>query len=145
MAPHDGALRLGGEKGSICIPPGSGDDYAIGIDAVQNGTAADIQVKQVRLIGAKNVRLIDGYLAPIVDQTLVGAMPGWPPSSAAPAVFEKKAVVPTSLPANGEANLLVHVNATVPAQVDAVEVTYVSDGKTLRVRNTTMFAIEKVC
>jgi hypothetical protein len=117
----------------------------VGFDAVRNGTGSDIQVDQVRLIGADGATLVGGYLAPIRNRTLLGAIPGWPPAGTDLAAFNAKRPVPTLVTANDEANLLVHVRATAPAKIAAVEVTYTSDGKKWRVQNTTALEIEKAC
>ena len=131
--------------GTLCIPAGSSTEFTLGLDAVQNSTKADITVDSVRLIGADNATMVDGYLAPILDNTLIGAIPGWPPRQGATAAFDQKKTVPTTISAGKDANLVVHVKATAPAQIKAVEVTYTSDGKPLRVQNTTSLTIRNTC
>jgi hypothetical protein len=144
-APHDGPLRLGGEMGTLCIPAGSSTEFTLGLDAVQNSTKADINVDRVRLIGADNATMVDGYLAPILGHTLIGAIPGWPPKEGATAAFDQKKTVPTTISAGKDANLVVHVKATAPAEIKAVEVTYTSDGKPMRVQSTTSLTIRDTC
>lgn len=144
-APHDGPLRLGGEQGTLCIPAGPTGEYTLGLDAVQNSTKADIEVDRVRLIGADNATMVAGYLAPILDNTLMGAIPGWPPQGGATPAFEQKKNVPTTISAGKDANLIIHVKATAPAAIKAVEVTYTSDGKPMRVQNTTSLTIRDTC
>lgn len=89
--------------------------------------------------------MVVAYLAPIVDRTLMGAVPGWPPQRTTRAAFEQKVSVPATVSAESDANLVVHVMAVAPAEIKAVEVTYKSDGKHLRVRSTTSLAIRETC
>jgi hypothetical protein len=144
-AAHEGDLRLGGEAGTLCVAAGATPDYLVGFDAVTNSTAADIQVNQVRLIGASGATLVGSYLAPIRNRTLLGAIPGWPPAETDLIAFNAKKAVPAPVSAHDAVNLLVHVQAIVPAKIAAVEVTYTSDGKKWRVQSTTALEIEKVC
>lgn len=144
-APHDGPLSLGGGQGTLCLPAGTTRDYTLGGDGVRNTTSADIQVTKITLIDATNATMIGGYLAPIRNNTLVGTFPGWPPIDTDTTAFDAKQSIPTVVPSRDTMNLLVHIQATAPAKVGAVEVTYVSDGKRWRVRNTTALEIEKAC
>ena len=145
-APHDGPLQLGGDdQDAVCIVPGPSRDYTFGFDAVRNSTSADIEVTRVRLIGATNATMVDGYLAPIVNRTLMGVTRGWPPTDGRTAGFAWKQAVPATVRAHDEANLLVHVQANTPADIQAVEVSYTSRGKPLRVQNSTSLSIRDTC
>ncbi|WP_186827905.1 hypothetical protein [Knoellia locipacati] len=53
--------------------------------------------------------------------------------------------MPTVVAAGESLNLLVHVRAQVPAQVEAIDVTYTGAGRTRSVRNSTVFQIRDRC
>ncbi|GEQ12897.1 hypothetical protein KLO01_09440 [Knoellia locipacati] len=59
--------------------------------------------------------------------------------------FEKRRPLPTVVAAGESLNLLVHVRAQVPAQVEAIDVTYTGAGRTRSVRNSTVFQIRDRC
>lgn len=97
-APHDGPLRFGGEAGTLCLTAGSATDFTLAFDAARNSTESDISVDQVRLVDAHNATLVAGYLAPIIDLTLIGVMRGWPPQEGSLRAFEQKKPVPRLWP-----------------------------------------------
>lgn len=137
-------LTLGGDSGVLCLPVAEGGEYTYAFDSVQNTTDETIKVTKVTLVGAKNASAHGGYLAPILDNTIIGAMPGWPPEGD-PAAFEQKKAMPTDVLARQSANLVVHLSATGPADVKAVEVTYTADGDEKTVRNSTELQIRDAC
>lgn len=144
-APHNGPLSLGGDTGTICMPAAPSGQYTDGFDAVQNTTDASIQVTGIRLVGAQHATMHGGYLAPIINTTLIGALPGWPPTGGTLPTFSAKKAVPAQIAAGQSANLVIHLSATPPATVQAVEVTYISDGEAFRVRNSTTLIIQPKC
>lgn len=146
LAAHDGFLRLGGDKGTLCIQSTPSREYTYAWDGVTNDTNGPIRIDRISLVGADNASMVQGYLAPIHDNSLIGAMPGWPPigHGLTPA-FEAKKQVPATVGSRERANLVIHVKAEAPATIDAVEVTYVYQGKTLRVRNSTTLYIRSAC
>jgi hypothetical protein len=75
----------------------------------------------------------------------MGARPGWPPTGPDTEAFSAKKPLPTQIGAGQTANLVIHLTAQTPASVKAVEVTYPSGGKTMRVSNTTTLAIQRAC
>lgn len=139
-----GDLTLGGDSGVLCIRIDPRGEYTYAFDVVKNTTDEAITVNAVTLIGAKNAVAEGGYLAPIVNTTLIGAMPGWPPEGDPPA-FDEKQPVPTDVTARQEANLVVHLVADGPADIDALEVTYTSNGDEKTVRNSTKLQIRDAC
>lgn len=141
---RDGALRLGGDPGTLCVNGKGVDEFTYGFDSVANTTKAEIKVTKVTLVGAKNAAALGGYLAPIADNTLIGAMPGWPPQGN-PSMFDQKKPMPTTVAAGASANLVVHLKATSPADIDAFEVTYTTDGDQRTVRNSTQLQIRDTC
>ena len=144
-APHNGPLALGGDVGSLCMPGVSSGEYTYALDVVKNSTDATIDVTSIRLIGAEHATMKGGYLAPIIKMTLMGARPGWPPTGPDIEAFSAKKLLPTQIGAGQTANLVIHLTAQTPASVKAVEVTYTSGGKTMRVNNTTTLAIQRAC
>ena len=144
-APHDGPLRFGGEPGTLCLTAGSATDFTLAFDAARNSTKAEITVDQVRLVDAHDATMVAAYLAPIIDLTLIGVMRGWPPQEGSSRAFEQRKPVPATVAARSDANVVVHIRARPPADVKAVELTYTSDGRHLRVRNSTSFMIRDKC
>jgi hypothetical protein len=138
-------LRLGGEQGSLCVPgPAASQDWTYGYDAVGNSTGETITIDRVVLVGAKNVTLQGGYLTPIVDRTLIGVRQGWAdPATGAPS--GTGSALPTRLSPGETANLVIHLTATAPADLQAVEVTYEHRGRKSRVRNSTALQVRTAC
>jgi hypothetical protein len=138
-------LRLGGEQGSLCVPgPAASQDWTYGYDAVGNSTGETITIDRVVLVGAKNVTLQGGYLTPIVDRTLIGVRQGWAdPATGAPS--GTGSALPTRLSPGETANLVIHLTATAPADLQAVEVTYEHRGRKFRVRNSTALQVRAAC
>jgi hypothetical protein len=58
-----------------------------------------ITIEKVSLVGAHDARAVDAYLAPIVDQTLIGTMSDWP------AVEQASRRAPHSVPARNSTSL----------------------------------------
>ncbi|QGN59037.1 hypothetical protein [Nostocoides sp. HKS02] len=144
-APHDGALRLGGDQGTVCVPATRSGDYTFAQDAVNNSTDAAIEVTDVSLVNPDHASMSGVYLAPIIDKMLIGVSSGWPPSAGMTPGFAAKRPVPTRVDPHEWANLVVHINAQGLATIDAVEVTYVSHGVRMRVRNSTRLMIRPKC
>ena len=144
-APHNGPLALGGDLDTLCMPGVPPGEYTLALDVVKNSTDATIDVTSIRLVGAQHATMKGGYLAPIIKMTLMGVQPGWPPTGPGTEAFSAKKPVPTQIGAVQSANLVIHLTAQTPASVKAVEVTYTSGGRTMRVRNTTTLAIQRAC
>lgn len=144
-APHNGPLALGGDLESVCMPGVPSGEYADALDVVKNSTDAAIDVKSIRLIGAQHATMKGGYLAPIIKMTLMGVQPGWPPKGPGFEAFSAKKPVPAQVGPGQSANLVIHLTAQTPSSVKAVEVTYVSGRKTMRVSNTISLTIQQAC
>ncbi|WP_157635327.1 hypothetical protein [Nostocoides japonicum] len=85
------------------------------------------------------------FLAPVVDNTLIGLEYGWPPPVVAPGSWDKKLPLPAAIKPGETRNLVLHIKATTPATIDALELTYAYQGKELRVRNSTIAQIRVKC
>lgn len=141
----DAALSLGGDAGTLCVPVAEGGEYTYAFEALHNMTSRSIRVDKVSLVGAKNATAEGGYLAPIVDG-VIGAMPGWPPVDVPAATFAAKKAIPASVEGGANANLIVHLKASGPAEFKAVEVTYTTDGgKARKARSSTVLQIRPAC
>lgn len=93
------------------------------------------------LVDAHNATMVEGYLAPIIDHTLMGAVPGWPPQEGSLRAFEQRKPVPATVAARSDAHVVVHIRARPPADAKAVVRTYTSDGRHLRVHSSTSLMI----
>lgn len=72
------AARYGGNALDLCAPTTAGRRLTYANDAVENTSGDTITIEKVSLVGAHDARAVDAYLAPIVDQTLIGTMSDWP-------------------------------------------------------------------
>ena len=147
VASHEGPLSMGGtdQHGEICLPPSADGQYTYAFDPVVNTTGSPMMISAVRLVAADHARAAEVYLVPIRNTTLMGAQYNWPPDHDEHSTFEDRVSLPTVLAPHTEMSLLIHLDATVPAEVPAVEVSYVDQGHPLRVRNSTSLVIRDRC
>lgn len=139
------AVRLGGAQGSLCMPASASGNYTYALDAIENTSTAAVTIERVTLVGAKDVDLVESYVAPIVNNTLIGVQPNWPPTDPAPQAFRDRAELPSDLPAMQMRNLVIHLRAGEPSEIKAVEVTYQQGGARKKVRNSTALTIKATC
>lgn len=139
------ALRYGGDAVDLCVPTPAGRQLTYANDAVENTSGDAITIEKVSLVGAHDARAVDAYLAPIVDRTLIGTVPGWPPVEQASTAFDNKVALPAPLASRESANLVVHLDAGEGATVQAVEVTYRQRGHNVTARNSTSLSLKRTC
>jgi hypothetical protein len=143
--PPDGALRLGGDAGALCVPRSASGEYTYALDALRNTSSETIDVERVGLVKAAHASMVDSFVSPVVNNSLIGVQPGWPPLGVDRAAFDARRPVPTSIAAGQTVNLVIRLRATAPATVAAVEVTYERRGWAYRVRNTTAVSFRDSC
>lgn len=143
--PSDGPLLLGGDDGSICVPASTSGEYTYGLESVSNTTDGPVEVLRAELVGPGNVTLEGSFLAPVDDQTLIGVRPGWPPDGAEDGAFARKRELPTTVQAGEEANLVLHLTARVPADVQRVALVYRVDAEDHRAVGSTSLAVRNRC
>lgn len=144
LAGHDGPLKLGGDQGTVCMLPSGNGQYTFAQDVVENSTDDDIRIDSIALVGAKNAAIVGGFIAPFDDLTTIGIYRSWPPQNPS-AAFEQKRSAPTMISPGKSENVVVHLSATDPAEVEAIEVAYTHDGKVNRVRNSTAIQVRDDC
>jgi len=143
--PSTHALRYGGDAARLCVPGPPGRQLTYANDAVENTSDGAITIEKVSLVGAHDARAVDAYLAPIVDLTLIGTVPGWPPVEQASNAFDRKVALPAELSSKESANLVVHLDAGDGATVEAVEVTYRERGHRVTARSSTSLSLKRTC
>jgi hypothetical protein len=145
-----GPLELGGDKGELCVPAGTGGDYAYGFEALRNTGTKPLTIENVELVGPQGVRIEEAFVLPVEHLTFVGAFPTWP----APSTALTASVWKARVKANGAVlppdeiyrNLLLRLRSTgAGSGFVAVEVAYRVGPRRFSARSTTVFRIERKC
>lgn len=141
---QDGPLRLGGDDGDVCMLPSTDGQFTFALDVVENSTRDEIRIDSIALVGATNASMVGGYVAPYENTTVIGVHRSWPPDHPLP-TFEQKRATPAKIASGAFENVIVHLSAVAPAQVESIEVTYTRNGREMRVRNSTAIRVRDDC
>lgn len=128
----DGPLT-GGSGSSLCMVQPDQGHATVG-DVVRNGGDGTIVLKDLALVGAENLDLVDTFVIPMdgTDEYVLGAGSTEPEDPLAEAAWAA-AVRPDSfeLPAGAQANVVVAVRTVIeaPGTAEGIRVTYSLDGR----------------
>lgn len=148
--PDPGPLGEGKSDGieRTCVVDVEGRQHAMGFTVLRNPSKHPAHLASVALVGAKDVRMVEGFVLDVADQTLVGIQE-WPPGTveATQAWADRVPADGATIPSRGkDKNLVVHLETSaLPASLSGLRISYQLDGDDYSYVTPTSLEIKEAC